>query len=233
MYATWSFAFASCALYASFFASSMDRTVAPYTCVAFATGMVAEYARDALLDARDSSLYVVIASMCVLTGWLSLQDARFAVGTVKALALAWFYAIPVPGTGVCIKTLFPLSKILFVSFMHAWWFCTVARESVPAYVTASIFVFCFGNTAALDIKDIADDRKRSVVTLATLLGSAGTRTTLVILCATSAAVFGRYRARLGALFAVMAAIHSREWPNRVHLSVASNLAQLMVLCCVD
>ena len=153
---------------------------------AWLAGMLAEYGKDALVDARDTTsrraAWLQFVGGSSVVAYVSTYSSHYTLASLRALALTACYARPLPGTSVCVKTAFPLSKPLFVAMLHCIWAHDVMRGVLSAYATAWLFVFEFMASSILDFKDEEEDARAGVRTLVVCAGAEGARRTLLVLC---------------------------------------------------
>jgi len=146
-----------------------------------AAGMAATYIADHLGDSgpeygpqQSTTAYAFLAVFSAITAACCWYDAHFLRVTVTFVALAAFYDTPVPFTKLRIKALFPCSKTIFVPAMHVGWCWSLTSSACDPAPFAGMFVYYVLVNVGMDIKDIADDRAKGVVTVPTILGADGT-----------------------------------------------------------
>ena len=163
--------------------------------MAWVAGVSGEYAKDALLDAPGDGgqrLLFAASVACMLLA-CAFGTPLYAVHSLKALLITACYAMPGKRG---IKSLFPLSKTIFVAAVHAWWFLTLHPSAVDVEL---VFVAQSVISTLFDLKDVDADRASGVSTLATMCGVRGASAVLVVASAAAAA----RSARLGKGFGVV------------------------------
>jgi hypothetical protein len=143
-------------------------------------GTMATYVADHMAEptfydasgARSVRLQLLGSSL--LLGVCCAVDHHIFWTTLCFVAMAAFYDTPMPVIGWRIKRLFPCSKTLFVPAMHVGWcFCL---SGTPWHWGVGLLMFATYVliNVAMDIKDIAEDRSKGVVTVPTLIGADAT-----------------------------------------------------------
>ena len=93
----------------------------------------------------------------------------------KLIPVAVFYGTPIPGTGVCLKNLFPCSKTVVVPAMHVAWSVMASRVVAPApEAVMAMWLHFVALNVLMDLKDVQEDRACGTVTVPTLFGEART-----------------------------------------------------------
>ena len=161
-------------------------SLGPWRMLATAAGSAGTYAFDHLNEqttysgSRTYEIGVLAASI-MITFVCCIQEPTLPFNYIIFSAMALCYDTPVL-MGFRVKALFPFSKTIFVPFMHVMW-CVVMSD---AYVWTQSNLFMFIHYAilnvALDIKDIADDRKRGVTTVPNTVGADATLRGLLATC---------------------------------------------------
>ena len=149
--------------------------------MAYVAGILGEYAKDALLDANDAARTVqksvmFTTSIIVMTSVAACYDPWVLWHSVVALTITAGYAVPVwPGSTLCVKTIFPCAKNVFVPAVHVFWIVSVLVDEGEASRYAEGLLYFFVSQALLtvlfDLNDVEEDRRKGVQTLATLVGT--------------------------------------------------------------
>lgn len=174
-------------------AAAAGGTLSPTRTFAAASGTIATYIADHLsepssysADAWSERFVLALSALGVLAACAAEPDliAKFAT----FVALAACYDRPVPGTAVRIKALFPFSKTLFVPAMHVLWCATISETPLGAASWLWMGFYYVLLNVAMDVKDVADDRRKGVVTVPNTFGAEPTLRGLCVACALGAGV---------------------------------------------
>lgn len=118
---------------------------------------------------RNKTFSYSFMALCAFVGAFTMDWKAIRTAAVCAVMCVW-YSVPLPGFGLRIKELFPLSKTAFVPFMHVVWPYGCAGVWPSLAAGAALWFSVSASTIYMDVKDIAADRQDGVVTLPTVLG---------------------------------------------------------------
>tara|TARA_B110000046_G_scaffold25053_1_gene24235 strand:- start:10803 stop:11630 length:828 start_codon:yes stop_codon:yes gene_type:complete len=171
-----------------------------------------------------------LAACFAVFGACALHHPDLLVSSVLTSAITAFYVTPLPVVGKRIKTLFPLSKTVYVAGVAAVWShaTQLAVPDTPARwrIAALSALFVAHQTAAFDLKDVDADRHAGVVTLPTLLGADNA---VRVLCASYVALGVACMCTLPALadgvsmLAVTLVVATCAWRSDARTRVAPNV----------
>ena len=123
----------------------------------------------------------LFACCCGVVAYCAFYRPHLWAKIIVANTIVIWYSVEIPIIHRRIINLFPFSKILFVSCIHAWWpFYVTESHGIKIEIQMCVFFSFVLAVTFMDIKDIKADRRYGIITVANYMGNTVSRLFVII-----------------------------------------------------